>query len=143
MNALTTINITTASELTMSSREIAELTGKQHAHVCRDIRKMFDQLEINPSKFGSVYQDAKGEQRTEYNLPKDLTITLVSGYRFDLRHKIVTRWLALEEQIRQPQLPDFNNPAVAARAWAEEFEQKGCAPVKFDLRSVLQVLPAN
>ena len=33
--------------LTMTSREIAELTGKNHAHVMRDIRTMMDELSTN------------------------------------------------------------------------------------------------
>ncbi len=35
--------------LTMSSREIAELTGKQHAHVMRDIRALVDEISQNPN----------------------------------------------------------------------------------------------
>ena len=35
----------------MCSREIANLTEKQHAHICRDIRRMLEDLEINfPTK---------------------------------------------------------------------------------------------
>lgn len=84
--------------VTMSSREIAELTGKRHDHVIRDIEKLLDENEIDRPKFGGVYLDAKGEHRKCYNLPKDLTITLVAGYRSDLRLKIVRRWMELEGQ---------------------------------------------
>lgn len=35
----------TTKALTMTSREIAELTGKRHDNVMRDIRTMLDDLE--------------------------------------------------------------------------------------------------
>lgn len=111
--------------LTMSSLEIAELTGKRHDHVMRDIRNMLEELEINAPKFGGVYTDSKGEKRPCFHLPKNLTITLVSGYSVVLRSRIVDRWMELEEEAatgpaRAPAvaLPNFSNPAEAARAWA-------------------------
>ncbi|GEC96628.1 hypothetical protein ZRA01_27010 [Zoogloea ramigera] len=67
------------------------------SNVHRDIRTMLDELKLDPSKFGSVYVDAKGEKRSACCLPKDLTITLVSGYNVTMRHRIVTRWMELEE----------------------------------------------
>ncbi|MBP76693.1 MAG: phage regulatory protein [Pseudomonadales bacterium] len=82
----------------MSSREIADLTGKRHADVLRDIRKMLGDLEINERSFASVYSDSKGEERACFNLPKDLTITLVAGYNVKMRHRITVSWLELEEQ---------------------------------------------
>ena len=85
--------------VTMSSREIAELCEKRHDHVLRDIEKMIQ--DIDAPNFGAVdfeakYQDSKGEWRKEYRLPKDLTVTLITGYRADLRYKVVKRLEQLE-----------------------------------------------
>ena len=91
----------------MSSREIAELTGKRHADVMRDTRVMLEQLDADEGKFASLYLDAKGETRNCFNLPKDLTITLVSGYSVTFRHRIVTRWMELEETVAAPSLLIF------------------------------------
>ncbi len=57
------MNITTFEEKqqTMSSREIAELTGKAHGHVKRDIEKMLNDLELSPSKFGHIYFDSRNQ----------------------------------------------------------------------------------
>ncbi|WP_367159912.1 Rha family transcriptional regulator [Kozakia baliensis] len=80
----------------MSSREIAELTGKDHKHVRRDIEKMFVDIGEDGSKFGRIYHDAYGREQNEYALPQDLTYNLVAGYRSDLRLKIIRRWMELE-----------------------------------------------
>ena len=95
MNALT---LTEAATLTMSSREIAELTGKQHAHVIRDIRAMTDALEDDPNlDHVRETKDSRG-YTSEISLPKDLTLTLVAGYNVKLRKRIIDRWLELESQ---------------------------------------------
>ena len=47
------------NELTMSSREIATLTGKKHYHVMRDIEVLAAQLEVDVSKFGGIYLDTQ------------------------------------------------------------------------------------
>lgn len=89
----------------MSSLEIAEITGKRHGHVLRDIRKMLDELcldGVNAPKSGSVnfvesvYRDAKGQLRPLTVLGKELTFTLLSRYSFILTNLIVKRWLELE-----------------------------------------------
>ena len=50
-------NISSVNQTTMSSREIAELTGKQPKHVNRDILLMFKELDLDRSSFGRIYLD--------------------------------------------------------------------------------------
>lgn len=108
--------------LTMSSREIAELVDKNHQHVMRDIKTMLGQLGIHQDGYVQNWTHPQnGQTYQEYRLPKDLTVTLITGYRADLRYKVVKRLEELESQAHA--LPDFTNPAEAARAWADQVEQ--------------------
>lgn len=80
----------------MSSLEIAELTGKQHSNVMRDIRALLDQG-VNQINFELVdYTDKKGEKRSMYNLTKKGSLILASGYNAVLREKIIDRWESIE-----------------------------------------------
>ena len=51
---------------------------------------------------------------------------LASGYDALLREKIINRWEELEIQVRKNEIimPNFSNPAEAARAWADQYEQR-------------------
>lgn len=90
-------------------REIAELTGKTHGHVLRDIDDMREVLGIPEEGYIQKWTHPQnGQQYDEYALPKDLTLTLVSGYNVTLRHRIVTRWMELEEQAK-PALPTVSS----------------------------------
>ncbi|VVN88219.1 hypothetical protein PS718_01668 [Pseudomonas fluorescens] len=118
------------SRTTMSSREIAELTGKRHPDVKRDIQAMASDLEEDVSDFARIYLDSMNREQTEYLLDKELTETLLTGYSAKMRRAVVRRWTELEEQVRPKvlaTLPDFSNPAAAARAWAEQFELQQAA----------------
>lgn len=110
--------------MTMTSREIATLTGKEHRNVLRDIKALEEQGVISPLTFERTYLDAQGKERPCYELPKRETLILTSGYSATQRAAIIDRWLQLETANA---LPDFNNPAIAARAWAEQYEQKQLA----------------
>ncbi|EBC0167624.1 Rha family transcriptional regulator, partial [Salmonella enterica subsp. enterica] len=50
----------------MSSREIAELTGKQHKNVKRDIEKMLSDLQEDALRFEHIYLDVQNRQQIEY-----------------------------------------------------------------------------
>ena len=63
----------------MTSLQIADVTGKNHAHVMRDIRNLLDQG-VNESNFGLVeYKDKKGEMRPMYELTPKGCLILASG----------------------------------------------------------------
>ena len=106
---------------TMTSLEIAEITGKQHAHVMRDIRSLLEQG-VNESNFGLVnYTDKKGEARPMYQLTKKGCLILASGYDALLREKIINRWEELEQkEQRRLQLPATYLEALKALVASEE-----------------------
>lgn len=119
----------------MSSREIAELTGKLHANVIRDIRKMLSDIGNAPDLGdhsehesnlmhllgdGAVREerDARG-YTAAFHLSKELTITLISGYDARLRLSIIRRWTELESGAAQSQNRVDSSEAVEAVQIAE------------------------
>ena len=96
------IQIFDANKLTMSSLEIAELTGKRHDHVMADIRKMLDDLELQYPEFSGHYKDGRGRTQDCFNLPKRESLILVSGYSAVLRARIIDRWQELEQGFAVP-----------------------------------------
>ena len=107
MSAFNTFAPVTSTEnaITMSSREIADLTGKRHDNVVRDIEKMLKDVGLGVLNFEDTYTNPQnGQEYRCYKLPRDLTYNLVLGYRADLRLKVVRRWMELETQ-QAPALP--------------------------------------
>ena len=96
MNTATTINAPTIfnnmSKETMTSLEIAEVTGKQHQHIMRDIRAILSQG-VDASNFGlTSYTDKSNRQSPCYELTKKGCLILASGDDALLREKIINRW---------------------------------------------------
>ncbi len=85
----------------MTSLEIAEVTGKEHKNVMRDIRNILEQG-VNQLNFELLeYKDAKGEMRPIYHLTPKGCLILASGYNAVLREKIIDRLFELEAKERQ------------------------------------------
>ncbi len=113
----------TADKKHMTSLEIAEVTGKQHAHVMRDIRNIIEQG-VNQSNFGLVkYKDKKGEKRDMYSLTPKGCLILASGYDALLRERIINRLEVLEKS-NAPQLPATYLDALKALVVSEEEKQR-------------------
>ena len=105
----------------MTSREIAELTGKEHKNVTVDIRRMLDDLGEDALKFQRIYLDTMNRQRAEYHLDREHTECLITGYSAILRMKVIKRLHELEES--QPvKIP--RTFAEALRLAAEMEEEK-------------------
>lgn len=111
----------------MSSLEIAELTGRTHKNVIRDIKNLLKQG-VNELNFEPVnYKDAKGEERPMYNLTKKGCLILASGYNAVLREKIIDRWEALETGKATPmyQVPQsFADALMLAAQQQKQIEEQ-------------------
>lgn len=109
---------------TMTSVQIAEVTGKRHADVLRDIRNLVEQLDNEGKRNFALadYRDEQGKKRPMFELTKKGCLCLASGYDANLRMKIINRWEELEIKERQQfQLP--TTFAEALRLAAEQAEQ--------------------
>ena len=109
----------------MSSVEIAEITGKEHYNVIRDIRTLLEQGVAALNFEASTYKDANQRNRPCFNLTKKGCLILASGYDAKLREKIIDRWEELETQSRQNlQVPSsFSEALMLAARQAEEIEK--------------------
>ena len=114
---------------TMTSLEIAEITGKLHKHIMEAIRKMEVAWEkINGSRFRLVeYTDQKGEKRPCYQLTKTECLYIATKFNDEARAKLVLRWeeLEKEEQYQVPQ--SFAEALMLAAKQQEKIEQQQLA----------------
>jgi len=121
MNQLMNIN----EEVKMSSLEIAEICGKEHRHVLRDIRKMLEDIGSDSSaQIWAEYKDSTGRALPCAYLDFELTTTLMTGYRVDLRHKVIKRWMELEKREQKPKSQIENLSPQLQLLISIEVEQK-------------------
>lgn len=125
----------------VTSQQVAAAFGKEHKNVMRDIREIMDKCSesFNALNFELVtYKDAKGEERPMYLLTKDGLMMVTMGYTtpeaMRVKEAYIARFNEMEEQLRSasPAIPDFQNPALAARAWAEQYERRQIAEAQRD-----------
>jgi len=101
---------------TMSTREIAELIGKEHKHVLRDAVRMMEQLDYTNERIDGCHQNWTNPQnkQTYYFmcLTREETECLIAGYSVPIRMKIIKRLRELENQ----QNPGFELPKSFSEA---------------------------
>ena len=116
----------TKKDLVMTSRELAELTGKRHYNVMRDIRKEKEKLEIEGISTELVfelseYQDSTGRTLPMFLLSKDGVMMLAMKYDTITRYKITQKLNELENKIK---LPGTYKEALLALVAAEEIKEQ-------------------
>lgn len=119
-----------AGLVTMTSLELVDFINEQrapdepeltHANFLAKVPKVLGETS---HLFECDLPDSYGRPRRGYRFPKREACLMAMSYSYELQAKVFDRMTALEEA-RQPtaNLPNFVNPAEAARAWAEQFEQ--------------------
>lgn len=110
---------------TMSSLEIAKVTGKRHDHVLRDIEKMLNDLGEGLPKFGDTYvNEQNGQVYPCYNLPKRECLILAGGYDVVLRASIIDRWAELEYKEKSG---EYSDPVKVAHDRFQYITEKACS----------------
>ena len=118
------------NQVVVSSRQVAENFGKQHKDVLESIRGILA-AENSATKFfrESTFEN-RGKHYPEYIMNRDGFSLLVMGFTgkeaMTWKIRYIQAFNEMEAKIRENTLimPNFNNPAEAARAWAKEYEEK-------------------
>ncbi|MDA0107838.1 phage antirepressor KilAC domain-containing protein [Vibrio sp. La 4.2.2] len=104
--------------LTMSSVQLANLLNYEKKEINKKIRSMFGD-DTARENFSPVL-DRQGRV-DYYNLPELESKMFVAKHNIDYLETITQFWI---DRNKVTVLPDFTNPAEAARAWADEIERK-------------------
>ena len=129
MNQLLTITKENASTLTMSSREIAEITHKEHKNVLRVIRDLIEQnlvAQIEPLKF-----EYRNQWFDYYELNKRDTF-VVARLSPEFTAAVVDRWQALENRQKPTALiPQSFSEALMLAAQLQAEKERNAPKVAF------------
>jgi phage antirepressor YoqD-like protein len=120
--------------VTMSSYQMAELTQTRHDNVKRTIETLADKGLVTLPQFEEISNPGSGPRTiTVYSLNERDSYVVVARLSPEFTAALVDYWQA-NKKTSPVALPDFNNPAIAARAWAEQFEQREAAQSLADKR---------
>lgn len=125
-----------------NSRDVAEFFEKRHDNVLADIETI---ISADPAGGSLNFQETpyvhpqNGQTYRSFDMDQTGFILLAFGFRglkaLSFKRLYIDAFNAAMEEIQKlrsaaPALPDFTNPAIAARAWASEYEGKLIAQQK-------------
>lgn len=127
MNNIIKVGETINAKEYMTSKEIAEITGKRHCDVMEAIRVMeIAWVKIGRRKFPlTSYVDQWNREQPMYKLNKTECLYIATKFNDEARAKLVIRWEELETKERQtvPALPQTYLEALKALVLSEEQKQ--------------------
>lgn len=84
---------------TMSSLELARVTGKNHKELLRSIRRMEKAWEETTERTFALseYADKSGKRNVMYNLNKTESLYVATKFNDQARAKVILRWEELEK----------------------------------------------
>ncbi|SET61102.1 Phage anti-repressor protein [Nitrosospira multiformis] len=125
---------------TVNARELHGFlgVGKDFSTWIRDRVEQYSFLENQDFVCSPVLgsEGRGGHNRKDYHLTLDMAKELSMVERNEKGKQARQYFLACEKRLKSltvvPTLPDFTNPAIAARAWADEVEAKQAALVQLE-----------
>ena len=121
--------ITKNNQLVTSSMNVANNFGKQHKHVLTAIENLVAQNSATKNYFYESTHENRGKQYKMYYMNRDGFSLLVMGFTgkkaLEWKLKYIEAFNAMEKKVNGfAELPDFTNPVIAARAWADQLEAR-------------------
>lgn len=119
------------NQVVVDSRSVAKNFNKEHRNVVRDIENLVrkDVLKIEHMFQQVELPDSYGRMQKSYYMNRDGFSLLVMGFTgkeaIEWKLKYIEAFNEMEKKLKNPlALPNFSNPAEAARAWADQFEKR-------------------
>ncbi len=122
------MNLTT-NNLTMSSREIAELTQKEHKNVTRTIESLVE-AQILTAQIEPLTYNHRGNDYKYYQLNKRDSLVVVARLSPEFTAAVVDRWQYLED-VQKPQLPQSFAEALQLAANQAKLLEEAAPKVEF------------
>lgn len=113
------------TDVKMTSLDIAEVTGKRHADVMRDVRKEIDDLgeKIGQRIFTlTSYTDRSNREKPCYQFGKDGAMQLALKYDAKTRYLVIKKIEELESNTSKPSYM-IDDPIKRAEKWIEEQQE--------------------
>lgn len=115
MDGVCRMNLIQSNVKTMSSREIAKMTDKQHSKVMRTIEDLLDKGVAKMATLTPYVNEQNGQSYNEYRLDKRDSLVLVARLSPEFTAAIVDRWQELESN-QAPVIPQTLSEALQLAA---------------------------